>query len=50
MDLTVEQGDTVKQLPCLSTAGHGPLADLRVDSVDFVSNGPYLRKRIFLRT
>ncbi len=49
MDLTVEQGDTVKQLPCFSTAGQDPLTDLRVDSVDFVSNGPYLRKRIFLR-
>ncbi|MCO5257273.1 MAG: T9SS type A sorting domain-containing protein [Lentimicrobium sp.] len=49
MDLTVQQGDTVRQLPCLSTAGQDPLTDLRVDSVDYVSNGPYLRKRIFLR-
>jgi hypothetical protein len=49
MDLTVQQGDTVNQLPCLSTAGLGPLTDLRVDSVDYVNNGPYLRKRIFLR-
>lgn len=49
MDLSVEQGDTVKQLPCWSTAGLGPLTDLRVDSVDYISNGPYLRKRIFLR-
>jgi hypothetical protein len=49
MDLSVEQGDTVKQLPCFSTAPQDPLTDLRVDSVDYVSNGPYLRKRIFLR-
>lgn len=49
MDLTVQKGDTIKQLPCLSTATMFRLADLVVDSTDFISQGPYLRKRIFLR-
>lgn len=49
MDLTVQKGDTIKQLPT-SESGYDYInSDLLVDSIDYVLNGPYTRKRIMLK-
>ena len=49
MDLTVQKGDTIKQLPT-SEFGYDYInSDLLVDSIDYVLNGPYTRKRIMLK-
>ncbi len=49
MDLTVEVGDTIKQLPT-SEFGYDYInSDFLVDSIDYVLNGPYTRKRIMLK-
>lgn len=49
MDLTVEVGDTIKQLPTYSSYDYEYIySDLIVDSIDYVINGPYTRKRIML--
>jgi len=49
MDLTVQIGDTIKQLPTYSSYDYDYVySDLLVDSIDYVVNGPYTRKRIML--
>jgi hypothetical protein len=49
MDLTVEVGDTIRQLPSYSSYDYSYVySDLLVDSIDYVVNGPYTRKRIML--
>ena len=50
MDLTVQKGDTIKQLPTYSSYLYDYVySDLLVDSIDYVLTGPYTRKRIMLR-
>ncbi len=49
MDLTVELGDTIKQLPTFSSYDYNYIySDLLVDSIDYIEIGPYTRKRIML--
>jgi len=49
MDLTVQIGDTIKQIPTYSLYDSDYIySDLLVDSIDYVVNGPYTRKRIML--
>lgn len=49
MDLTVQKGDTIRQLPTYSSYDYSYVySDLLVDSIDYVVNGPYTRKRIML--
>jgi hypothetical protein len=49
MDLTVELRDTIKQLPTSFLGFDYIYSDFLVDSIDYVLNGPYTRKRIMLR-
>jgi hypothetical protein len=49
MDLTVQKGDTIRQLPTYSSYDYSYVySDLLVDSIDYVVNDPYTRKRIML--
>ncbi|MBW6490089.1 MAG: T9SS type A sorting domain-containing protein [Lentimicrobium sp.] len=50
MDLTVEKGDTLWQLPTYSSYDLEYIdSDLVVDSIDYVESGALVRKRVFLR-
>lgn len=50
MDMTVEKGDTLWQIPTYSTYGSEHVfSDLVVDSTDQVESGTLSRKRVFLR-
>jgi hypothetical protein len=49
MDLTVELGDTIKQLPTYSVFDYEYIySDFIVDSIDYIVSGPNIRKRIML--
>jgi len=49
MDLTVQKGDTIWQLPTYSSYDFEYIfSDFRVDSIDYIENGSHNRKRIML--